>query len=422
MSDSDLFLIEEQQRQSGPSHSPRRLVSPPPSLHRNPSGSTKTRPPHHRLGFTSDLPRGPPPEYNADGSPSLEYIAYQSTCQLKSRWDSILDRYSDARHDDDELMFGGGKDAVPRLVKDSGMLRKLASGAEFGSFYLRDEDMVEMLERLKRAAALPCAEDDADQGETDELDEWSAAFFKSQFVNRRSEEEEEQGKASEAFSKPIDPDLQEFLLAEQKRREICGDQDDEDDAYESDSDAAFVSYDSRAPSPARQHGQLHRSPPAAASTSTLYLAGPGTYSTSDDDLDVLDEDELDEYDLMMMDKRRHVEQMVAGWSKQDSQFADDTEFQAASQTVDLVIPQVVETPREESTGQATISASPPPEGSPDESSLQQNDLPAQVDSRSPTPSAIPPQRPAPQYRSRLLNHSLLRRQRLSLGQSVAEVG
>lgn len=82
-----------------------------------------------------------PPRYNPDGSENIEWARRQSALRLKTKWESIYDRFKDAHlEDQDEIYLGRPGVDEPRIIRDRGSLRALSKQLRFGSF-IRDEDL-----------------------------------------------------------------------------------------------------------------------------------------------------------------------------------------------------------------------------------------------------------------------------------------
>ncbi|KAK0557196.1 hypothetical protein OC846_000646 [Tilletia horrida] len=103
--------------------------------------SSSTRPLPRRLPFSSELPvTSPvqPPRYNHDGSDNPDWLNYQSTLRLKSKWESIYERYKDAHlveQDEIEMTYEGrkGNQAASRSKKrDSQGRESRARGGRAG--------------------------------------------------------------------------------------------------------------------------------------------------------------------------------------------------------------------------------------------------------------------------------------------------
>ncbi|PKI84079.1 hypothetical protein MVES1_002405 [Malassezia vespertilionis] len=134
-----------------------------------------------------------PPQFNADGSETIEWARYQSAQRLREKWESIYARFKDAHlEDQDEIYLGVAGDA-PRVIRDRGSLRALQHRLPFGSF-IRDEDL----------DALAVHE----EGDYTAYDPPVAPEV--------------------ALQESGDPELQEFLRQEARRRALHGDDDDDD--------------------------------------------------------------------------------------------------------------------------------------------------------------------------------------------------
>lgn len=83
-----------------------------------------------------------PPQFNPDGTESLEWARYQSAERLRCKWESIYERFKDAHlEEQDEIYLGraGDDDDRLRIIKDCGSLRKLRKQLKFGSFMSEKE-------------------------------------------------------------------------------------------------------------------------------------------------------------------------------------------------------------------------------------------------------------------------------------------
>ncbi|SHO78831.1 Hypothetical protein MSYG_3179 [Malassezia sympodialis ATCC 42132] len=110
-----------------------------------------------------------PPQFNPDGTESLEWARYQSAERLRCKWESIYERFKDAHlEDQDEIYLGraGDDDDRLRIIKDCGSLRKLRRQLKFGSFMSAQE---------REALSLAEDWDDADDAEASELAEPASA-------------------------------------------------------------------------------------------------------------------------------------------------------------------------------------------------------------------------------------------------------
>lgn len=82
-----------------------------------------------------------PPRYNPDGTENIEWARRQSALRLKTKWESIYERFKDAHlEDQDEIYLGRPGVDEPRIIRDRGSLRALSKQLRFGSF-IRDEDL-----------------------------------------------------------------------------------------------------------------------------------------------------------------------------------------------------------------------------------------------------------------------------------------
>ncbi|PWN21965.1 hypothetical protein BCV69DRAFT_281873 [Microstroma glucosiphilum] len=300
--------------ESGPSH----------ILPHQPQRSSPLRPPpkkRRKLLFTSQLP--PSQAENEDGTPSVEHMRYRSTMRLKLKWDEIYERFKDAHlQTQDEIYLGRGKQKM-RLIKDNGVIRAFKEELAFGSFHIKDEDLDDVARELKIAAgedvdAEVYTEDETKRkkgaelaldSDEDELGVWDEAFVRSQYreFTAAPEGPEDRGESSEEEEEldpaTMDPDLRAFLQEEAHRKELMGDEEGSDDE-ESVIDFREARWDRmRGTTPTSSEDSTDEDedgeedaddPPGSIAhreRATLYLSQPGQYDTSDDDLDVLDQDE-----------------------------------------------------------------------------------------------------------------------------------
>lgn len=193
-------------------------------------------------------------------------MRYESTLRLKSKWDSIYERFKDAHllDQDDEIDLGQGKQE-PRVIRDKGVLRALRGEMTFGSFHIKDADLDEVRKRLKTAGGDDFEDDqeataankaaggndpivvgDSDEDESAPID---PEFVRSQYQEFRQHPVEKPIKREypleddydsdhsgiEEIDDPAllnDPELREFLQAEARRKAMCGDEgftEDEDE-------------------------------------------------------------------------------------------------------------------------------------------------------------------------------------------------
>lgn len=292
-----------------------RLVSPdtePP--HKKRRHNPRTRAP---LQFTSDLQSRPPGEFNEDGTPSVEYIRYQSTLQLKQRWDDIFERHGQVRGgcdnedpDDDEIHLGLGISKDPFIIRDRGVVKAL-DNKHFGSFHMTEEKVQKYWDMLMRAAGNDNDNDNVLDTDDDEL-LLRADCFRGQrraaFGDSRQTSPSQSRYQSPAPppTRPIDPDLQAFLLDEQRRRERFG---EAADAQGGESDTESII-----------DWQAGSSSDEDDARSTFLLTDPGEYSASEDDLDVIDDDENedDEFAVWIKSKARGVEECMRAWDDERS--------------------------------------------------------------------------------------------------------
>lgn len=123
------FILQSLGLAEGPPEAP-----PKPPPRRSPPRS----PP--RLQFQSpwDIE---PPRCNPDGTENIEWARWQSALRLKTKWESIYERFKDAHlEDQDEIYLGRPGIDEPRIIRDRGSLRALNRQLRFGSF-IRDEDL-----------------------------------------------------------------------------------------------------------------------------------------------------------------------------------------------------------------------------------------------------------------------------------------
>ncbi|WFD34022.1 hypothetical protein MCUN1_000850 [Malassezia cuniculi] len=100
-----------------------------------------------------------PPRYNPDGSENIDWARRQSALRLKTKWESIYERFKDAHlEDQDEIYLGRPGIDEPRIIRDRGSIRALSRQLRFGSF-IRDEDL---------RAFGGDSDDDQSEGESDQ--------------------------------------------------------------------------------------------------------------------------------------------------------------------------------------------------------------------------------------------------------------
>ncbi|WFD29014.1 hypothetical protein MSPP1_000018 [Malassezia sp. CBS 17886] len=144
----------------------------------------------------------PPQQYNEDGTENLDWARYQSALRLRTKWESIYDRFKDAHMEDqDEIYLGrvGVEGDEPRIIRDRGSLRSLDKQLWFGSF-IRDEDL----------DALPAQAEDEDPASSSDTDPSHALEHDTRLLRPLRED---------------DPDLQQFLRQEAQRRAVYGDEE-----------------------------------------------------------------------------------------------------------------------------------------------------------------------------------------------------
>ncbi|KAE8204765.1 hypothetical protein CF328_g896 [Tilletia controversa] len=280
--------------------------------------------------FSSQLP--PPSDqqrYNKDGTTNVEWARYQNTLRLKSKWDSIYERYKDAHlTEQDEIHYertsqessaSSDSDEPPshsrefKIVRDCGTLRNLAGTLQFGSFIKEEElhplEAVDLSDAedvgapstaldgktmpsssfFKETSSIsPDDEEGADDAfsevevgsDEDEIGGWGdTGFTRSQYPEfnqgaarsgsaSKNESEEQEADIRLAGQHKHDPDLEEFLLAEARRRRFCAPSTGDSEA----SDTEDFNYQDI----------------ASDHPSTAYdLMEEQQYSSSDDDLDLL---------------------------------------------------------------------------------------------------------------------------------------
>lgn len=146
------FILQSLGLAEGPPKAPPRRSSPHP-----PPRPPPRSPP--RLQFQSpwDIE---PPRCNPDGTENIEWARWQSALRLKTKWESIYERFKDAHlEDQDEIYLGRPGIDEPRIIRDRGSLRALNRQLRFGSF-IRDEDL-----RAFGDGSEDEGEDDEDDGE-----------------------------------------------------------------------------------------------------------------------------------------------------------------------------------------------------------------------------------------------------------------
>lgn len=211
----------------------------------DPGPQARARPPPSRpvprRTFSTERP--PPPQFNEDGSENIEWARHQSALRLKTKWEGIYERFRDAHlEDQDEIYLGrpGVAGDEPRIIRDRGSLRALEKQLRFGSF-IRDEDL--------RAFSVV---GDGEEQDADERPDWVGApgdpphepwsmwsepqpswVQKQRTAPRAAAPAAAAPAPGAALPTPVDdPDLQDFLRQEARRREIFGDEEELDDVVD----------------------------------------------------------------------------------------------------------------------------------------------------------------------------------------------
>jgi hypothetical protein len=243
--------------------------------------------------------------------------------RLKLKWDEIYERFKDAHlQAQDEIYLGRGKQKM-RLIKDNGIIRAFKEELAFGSFHIKDEDLDDVARELKIAAgedvdAEVYTEDETKRkkgadialdSDEDELGVWDEAFVRSQYreFTAAPEGPGDGGESSEEEEEPdpatMDPDLRAFLQEEAHRKQLMGDEEGTDDEesvidfrearWDRMRGTTTTSSEDDSDEDEDGEGDADETPGSVArrERATLYLSQPGQYDTSDDDLDVLDQDE-----------------------------------------------------------------------------------------------------------------------------------
>ncbi|KDN52032.1 hypothetical protein K437DRAFT_272871 [Tilletiaria anomala UBC 951] len=228
------------------------------------------RPKRQRLQFTSEL-APPVTRLNPDGTENVEWARYQSALRLKSKWDSIYEKFKDAHLlPQDEIFLGSQRHGEMRVLRDRGILRGLKKEINFGHF-IKLEEAAEQEERLLDGTFEPVESDE------DELGGWGdKSYLKTQYREFDNIVEEQE-------SQEEDPDLRDFLEAERRRREVMGEESEvelEGDAEEDD-ESVIDFTDPHWDAPKRERLRMARHRAREGPHEDQEDAEKGTYSDGD---------------------------------------------------------------------------------------------------------------------------------------------
>ncbi|SPO36248.1 uncharacterized protein PSFLO_01719 [Pseudozyma flocculosa] len=272
-----------------------------------------------RLQFTSELPVTIP-RWNPDGTETQEWLRYQSNLRLKSKWDSICQKFSNAHLlPQDEIHLGDErKGEEMRVIKDRGILRQVTEPIEFGMFHIRDQD----LKHVRIVGGRPKDKrsvkgTDGDSSSEDELAEWTHTVQFSRIARPPTAAPSNRNRIAvtanghdDAGSQ--DAQLAEFLEAEARRRALVDqhsldsgederDEEDEDDDEDEVYDFADPNWDKGLASP------LDDPEPIPSSN-----RDPSPTSSADefDIISAMSDPEEDAFDRWASDKRQNVEDVL----------------------------------------------------------------------------------------------------------------
>lgn len=171
---------------------------------------------------------------------------------------------------------------------------------KFGCF-IKEEDLelkaeVEESEPLAVDASDSYGPVDTDE---DEIGGWGEkSFLLAQYPEFQREDENEPGGTGSGEG-DVDADLQEFLAAEARRKELCPEEEDSEDE--------IVDFGANS-------WRRSNSPSLARATSSERIHSPLCYSSSDDEIDIIDltEDPEEELARLLSIKRENVDRALAG--------------------------------------------------------------------------------------------------------------
>ncbi|WFD43377.1 hypothetical protein MPSI1_002038 [Malassezia psittaci] len=188
---------------------------------------------------------GCPPKvkYDEHGQETYEWAWYQSVERLRSSWEGIVQRYSEAHIEDQDEIYLGRPNVPgdePRLIRDRGSIRSLQTRSDLDDFFHKDLPHYEFDENPLEAdeyqtdADAQQPKEDPDTKQTNLRAYESMETLPSRFPwDRRPSGPPTADLAGDsqtwrmrAFDEH-DSDLQEFLRQEARRREILGDEMDD---------------------------------------------------------------------------------------------------------------------------------------------------------------------------------------------------
>lgn len=171
-----------------------------------------------RRAFSADPPQLPR-QFNDDGSENLEWARHQSALRLRTKWEGIYDRFKDAHLEDQDEIYLGRASITgdePRIIRDRGSLRALDKQLRFGSF-IRDEELQAF---------------SVDEGAEDEGATWDADAPADGPDDTHSWVPYSKLHAAPPPAGGDDPELQEFLRQEARRRQLYGSEDELEDVVD----------------------------------------------------------------------------------------------------------------------------------------------------------------------------------------------
>lgn len=247
-------------------------------------------PPVHAGASSSATPASPrreykpgcPPKvkYDEQGNETYEWAWYQSVERLRSTWEGIMKRYSEAHFEDQDEIYLGRPNVPgdePRLIRDRGSLRALRNRSSLDQF------MHEELPHYGEG-------EEEEAGETTPRQASPAPSAPRGMMRVRAFDED-------------DEDLQEFLRQEARRREVLGDEEEEEVVDLRDYEGAA---ETAAPREAAEPGRVAETPEAAGEAAEA----PAPASRSIRRAPSPDADVAVELDIYRSVKREAVEQLL----------------------------------------------------------------------------------------------------------------
>ncbi|WFC99289.1 hypothetical protein MYAM1_002033 [Malassezia yamatoensis] len=257
----------------------------------------------------SEYKPGCPPKvkYDEHGQETYEWAWYQSVERLRSSWEGIVQRYSEAHIEDQDEIYLGRPNVPgdePRLIRDRGSIRSLQTRSDLDDFFHKDlphyefDENQQDFDEHQTDADAQQRKEDPDTKQTNSHIYESLQNSPSHFAWERRPSGPSTADPA-ADSKPWrmrafdehDSDLQEFLRQEARRREILG--DEMDDVVDLGAEDMSVKFESQS-STERQLNELKRSSTTPA---------PRLASSPDPDIAV-------ELDIYRSVKREAVDQLL----------------------------------------------------------------------------------------------------------------